>query len=148
MKKNMLILTGIGILIIISLIIISIILTTTAKPKDKNADSTTSTTSTSEIQLNSKQYINQLEKIKIKGTNDTIMITKKVKWEVPNHEKAKTISFAIAIPYTITIDGKEYDGTYHLGSFENKKTSNNPKYNFQVTNLTKEGDIEVLITKK
>ena len=145
MKKNILILTGIGILIIISLIIISIILTTTAKPKAKNADSTTST---SEIQLNSKQYINQLEKIKIKGTNDTIMITKKVKWEVPEHEEGELVSFAIAIPYTIIVDGKEYNGTYHLGSFENKKTSNNPKYNFEVTNLTKDGDIEVLITKK
>ena len=146
MKKNIIILTLS--LLIISLIIISIILITTTKQKEKKSDNDNSTPAISEIELNSKQYINQLEKIKIKGTNDTIMITKKVKWEVPNHEKAKTISFAIAIPYTITIDGKEYDGTYHLGSFENKKTSNNPKYNFQVTNLTKEGDIEVLITKK
>ena len=146
MKKNIIILTLS--LLIISLIIISIILITTTKQKEKKSDNDNSTPAIYEIELNSKQYINQLEKIKIKGTNDTIMITKKVKWEVPNHEKAKTISFAIAIPYTITIDGKEYDGTYHLGSFENKKTSNNPKYNFQVTNLTKEGDIEVLITKK
>ena len=146
MKKNIIILTLS--LLIISLIIISIILITTTKQKEKKSDNDNSTPAISEIELNSKQYINQLEKIKIKGTNDTIMITKKVKWEVPKHEKGKTISFAIAIPYTITIDGKEYDGTYHLGSFENKKTSNNPKYNFQVTNLTKEGDIEVLITKK
>ena len=146
MKKNIIILTLS--LLIISLIIISIILITTTKQKEKKSDNDNSTPAISEIELNSKQYINQLEKIKIKGTNDTIMITKKVKWEVPNHEKAKTISFAIAIPYTITVDGKEYDGTYHLGSFENKKTSNNPKYNFEVTNLTKDGDIEVLITKK
>ena len=146
MKKNIIILTLS--LLIISLIIISIILITTTKQKEKKSDNDNSTPAISEIELNSKQYINQLEKIKIKGTNDTIMITKKVKWEVPNHEKAKTISFAIAIPYTITIDGKEYDGTYKKKKKKNKKTSNNPKYNFQVTNLTKEGDIEVLITKK
>ena len=146
MKKNIIILTLS--LLIISLIIISIILITTTKQKEKKSDNDNSTPAISEIELNSKQYINQLEKIKIKGTNDTIMITKKVKWEVPEHEEGELVSFAIAIPYTITIDGKEYDGTYHLGSFENKKTSNNPKYNFQVTNLTKEGDIEVLITKK
>ncbi len=58
------------------------------------------------------------------------------------------MSFTIAIPYTLTIDGKEYEGVYHLGSSSSKTKDNNPKYSFEVTNLTKNGDIEVLINTK
>lgn len=102
----------------------------------------------SEISLNTKQYINQLEKIKIKGTNDSIMITKKVKWEVPEHEPGTTVSFSIAIPYTIIVDGSEYNGIYELNNTAMNKSDNNPKYNLTITNLTEEGDLEILIENK
>ena len=97
----------------------------------------------SEISINSKQYINQLEKVKMKGTNDSIMITKKVEWEIPEHEQGTTVSFSIAIPYAIIVDGREYNGVYQLNNSNWNTQDNNPKYNFTITNLTRDGDIEV-----
>lgn len=146
MKRNILVI--IGALVIISSVIALIVFTITNKHEVKKGDNGKPIPTVSEIELNSKQYINQLEKIIIKGTDDTIMINKKVKWEAPEQEESATVSFSISVPYTITVDGKEYDGTYQLGSLTSKVTDNNPKYNFQVTNLTKNGDIEILITNK
>ena len=146
MKRNTLII--IGALVIISLVIVLIVFTIINKQEDKKGDNGNPIPTVSEIELNSKQYINQLEKIKIKGTNDTLTITKQVKWQVPEHKEGETVSFVISVPYTITIDGKEYEGTYQLGSSTSKSEDNNPKYDFQVTNLTKNGDIEVLISNK
>ena len=146
MKRNILII--IGTLIIICLVIALIVFAITNKKKEKKGNNSNPISTVSEIELNSKQYINQFEIVKIKGTNDTIMITKKVKWEAPEHKDSETVSFAISIPYTITIDGKEYEGTYQLGSLTDKSIDDNPKYDFQVTNLTKNGDIEVLISYK
>lgn len=102
----------------------------------------------SEIELNTKQYIQQLEEVKIKGTNDSVKITKQVKWQVPEHEEGVTVSFAIAVPYIIKVNGQEYEGIYQLGSSSSKSVDNNQKYNFEITNLTKDGDIEILITNK
>ena len=100
-----------------------------------------------QIEINKKQYIEQLKKVNIKGTNDYLTITKKVKWKIPKYEKGTTVSFSIPIHYTITIDGKDYKGIYELNESDFSK-DNNPKYNLTVTNLTKNADIEVLIEKK
>lgn len=35
-----------------------------------------------------------------------------------------------------------------IGNSTSKSTDNNPKYDFEITNLTKDGDIEVLISNK
>lgn len=145
MKKSFLI---IGTFVVISLVIVLIVFTIINKTKEKKGDYVNLIPTVSEIELNSKLYINQLEKVKIKGTNDTIMITKKVKWEAPENEESATVSFDISIPYTITVDNQEYNGTYQLGSSTSKAIDNNPKYNIEVTNLTKNGDIEVLIINK
>ncbi len=144
MKRNILIIIS----VIISLIIVSIVFAITNKQEEKKVNNGNPIPTVSEIELNSKQYINQLEKVKIKGTNDTIMITKQVKLEVPEHGEGVTVSFAIPVPYTITADGQEYNGTYQLGSSVSKAIDNNPKYDFEITNLTKDGDIEILITNK
>ncbi len=104
--------------------------------------------SVSEVSLNSKQFINSLTRISIKDTNDSIIITQDVKWEVPEHEKGETVSFSIAIPYTISVDGIDYDGIYELGDYSWSEIDNNPKYNLKITNLTQNGDIEILITEK
>ena len=133
MKRKSLII--IGTLIIICLVIVFIIF---AIKKS----------TISEIELNSKQVINQLEKVKIKGTDDSVIITQKVKWDVPDYGEHVTVSFSIAVPYTITVDGKDYNGIYELNDAEWSKKDNNPKYNFEVTNLTQNGDLEVLITNK
>ena len=77
-----------------------------------------------------------------------MIITKQVKWQVPEHEEGVTVSFAIAVPYIIKVDGQEYEGIYQLGSSSSKSVDNNQKYNFEITNLTKDGDIEILITNK
>lgn len=102
----------------------------------------------SNVELGKKQYIEQLVPVKINSTEDTITITSKVKWEVPEHKENETVSFAIAIPYTITIDGIEYKGIYELNDFSESRMDNNLKYDFEVTNLTSNGDIEILITEK
>jgi hypothetical protein len=146
MKRNNLII--ISALVIISLIIVLIVFAITNKQEEKKVNNGNPIPTVSEIELNSKQYINQLEKVKIKGTNDTIMITKQVKLEVPEHGEGVTVSFAIQVPYTITADGQEYNGTYQLGSSVSKAIDNNPKYDFEITNLTKDGDIEILIINK
>ena len=101
------------------------------------------------IEIGKKEYIDQLKEITIKDTKDTIKITKEVKWEVPETEEGETTSFTIAIPYTIKVDEKEYKGTYYLGDNETDKDKDtNPKYDFKITNLTKEGKTQILITEK
>lgn len=105
-------------------------------------------TPVSEIELNTKQYIKQLEQVKIKGTNDTIMITKEVKWEIPEHEEGVLVEFEIPIPYMLLVDGKSYSGTYLLNAADSSKDDGNPKYKFIVTNLTKDGDIQIMVEKK
>lgn len=102
----------------------------------------------SKIKLGKRQYIEQLKPIKIENTEDTVMITSEVKWETPEHEPGTTISFSIPIPYTIEVDKKEYSGIYTLGESSWSTPDNNPKYEFNVMNLTSNGDIEILIRKK
>ena len=143
MKRNILI--AISALVIISLIIVLIVFTIQKQEKGDNGNLKTTV---SEIELNSKQYINQLEKVKIKGTNDTLAITKQVKWQVPEHDPDMTVSFSIPVPYTIIVDGHEYNGVYELNDSDWNTPDNNPKYDFKVTNLTEKGDIEVLISNK
>ena len=146
MKRNFLII--IGSLVIISLVIGVIVFAIINKQEEKKGNNSNPIPTVSEIELNSKQYINQLEKVRIKGTNDTIIITKKVKWEVPEHDPGTTVSFSIPVPYTIIIDGREYNGVYELNDSAWNTPDNNPKYNLIITNLTKDGDIEVLISNK
>ena len=74
MKRNILIIIS----VIISLIIVLIVFAITNKQEEKKVNNGNPIPTVSEIELNSKQYINQLEKVKIKETNDTIMITKQV----------------------------------------------------------------------
>lgn len=102
----------------------------------------------SQITLNSEQYVSSLEKIKIGNTNDYFVITENVKWEVSDHESGLTVSFSIAIPYTITVDGVDYNGVYELNDASWSTDDGNPKYDFKITNLTKDGEIEVLVTRK
>ena len=141
------------VLILIIIVACTFYLTACHNKKDDNNSSeqevkSNTITTVSEIELNTSQYINQLEKIKINGTDDTIMITERVKWEVPDYGEDVTVSFAVPIPYTFTIDGNEYNGIYELNDAAWSTPDNNPKYNFVVTNLTQNGDIEVLITNK
>lgn len=140
MKKIGIIIAVVAVIVVISVIGINFM---KSKPKqDENIKTV------SQVSLNSKQYVNSLKKISINDTNDYIMITKAVKWEVPKHSKGQTISFSIAIPYTITVDEVEYNGIYYLNGSSSDSDDNNPKYNFSVTNLTQNGEIEVLITTK
>lgn len=135
----------IGIIIAVVVVIVATLVFGIIFMKSNQSESTKTV---SQVTLNSKQYINSLKKINIGGTNDYIMITEAVKWEVPKHNKGETISFSIAIPYTITVDEVEYNGIYELNQSSMLKDDSNPKYNFSVTNLTKNGEIEVLITAK
>lgn len=137
----------IGILGVIVIVTIFFIIIRSNNAPSTGVDSNPKQT-VSEISLNTKQFINQLENVKIKGTNDSVMITKKVKWEVPEHEAGTTVSFSIAIPYTIIIEGHEYKGVYQLNNSDWSTSDNNPKYDFKITNLTKDGDIEVLVENK
>ena len=141
------------VLILIIIVACTFYLTACHNKKDDNNSSeqevkSNTITTVSELDINTKQYINQLEKIKIKGTDDTIIITERVKWDVPYYGEGITVSFSVSIPYTFTVDGKDYNGIYELNDTAWNVPDNNPKYNLQVINLTKNGDIEVLITNK
>ena len=82
----------------------------------------------SEITLGDTQYIKVLEKVNIKNTNDSIIITKELKkTDIPEGDDTLTVSFSYNIPYTITVDGVEYEDFYILG--QNSHDDNtNPKY--------------------
>ena len=106
-------------------------------------------TPVSNIELGKKQYIEQLKKVQINGSEDYIMITEQRKWEVPEHEAGTTVSFAISIPYTIHVDGKDYSSECIIGSSNIKPGEDgNPKYKVEVTNLTKNYETQVIISKK
>lgn len=145
MKNKVWLIIGIFGVLVISAVIFTIIKVNNESSKGISINTKSKV---SEIILNTKQYIKQLEKIKIKDTNDSIMITKKVKWEVPDHKPSTTISFSIPIPYTIIVDGREYNGVYELNDSASNTPDNNPKYDLIITDLTKDGDIEVLVKNK
>ena len=101
----------------------------------------------SEISLNKKNWIHSMKEYKIEGTNNTFQITRKVKFDADTGDGNTTVSFAIEIPYTITVDGTEYNGVYILGdTFENEQY--NPEYNVEITNLTQDGAIQVKLEYK
>ena len=141
MKNKKIIIIGIVILIVI-ISIVGIIKIIKSKKSDNEI------TTVTQIELNSKQYINSLQKIKIGDTDDYLLVTEKVKWEVPNYGEGVTVSFAINIPYVISVDGTEYTGNYQLNDYTTRSSDKNPKYNIQFTNLTQNGEIEVVIIPK
>jgi hypothetical protein len=101
----------------------------------------------SEISLNKKNWIHSMKKYKIEGTDNTFQITRKVKFDADTGDGNTTVSFAIEIPYTITVDGTEYNGVYILGDIaENEQY--NPEYNVEITNLTQDGAIQVKLEYK
>lgn len=134
-----------GIIAAVLALIIGVIFVVKDKDDTDNSEPIETVT---KINLNEEQYINSLKKIDIAETGDTIIVTKEVKWEVPEHDSDTTVSFSIAIPYTITVDGNEYSGTYELGDSAWNKDDENPKYKVEVTNLTKNGEIGLLITER
>ena len=100
-----------------------------------------------EISLNKKNWIHSLKEYKIEGTDDTFQITRDVKFDGESGDGNTTVSFAIEVPYTITVDGYEYNGVYILGDIaENEQY--NPEYNVEVTNLTQDGAIQVKLEYK
>ena len=141
MKNKVLILIGIVLIVILS---IGLIMFVTNNKKEQPINTIDNPIQTvSEIELNKEQFINSLEKIKINGSDDTFMITKKIDLT------GVTGSFSVSIPYTLTIDGVEYTGEYIMSSSNNNKTynDNNPKYKVEITNY-KKGYIEVKLNKK
>lgn len=101
----------------------------------------------SEISLNKKNWIHSMKEYKIEGTDNTFQITRKVKFDADTGDGNTTVSFAIEIPYIITVDGTEYNGVYILGDIaENEQY--NPEYNVEITNLTQDGAIQVKLEYK
>lgn len=136
-------------LLLIILFIGSIFLTTGCKKEEPVEEPIDTKEKVSVIKLNKEQYIDQLKEIKIDGTNDTVKITKKVKWEVPEEADGNTtVSFTIPVYYTITVDGVKYDGIFQLNGFNDDTLDLNPIYDFSIFNLTKDGDISVYISLK
>ena len=103
---------------------------------------------TTKVKLGEKQYIEQQKRIKIENTGDYFIITEKVKWDVPDYEPGSTVSFAIDVPYTMHVDGKDYNGHYMLNNYTERTMDQNPKYKFAISNLTKNYETQVIITKK
>ena len=134
MQKKILI----SILVILSLFVIT---GCNKKEKGKNKIEVVSN-----IEIGKKQYIKQLEKISIDGTDDYLIITEKRKWE--EKKEGDTVSFTIAIPYTLHVDGKDYSSQYYLGDYKEQEEDHNPKYKLTITNLTSNYETEVLIEKR
>ena len=134
--------------LLIIIIIISLVMVVGCNKEENKGGNDKKIQTVTNIELDKEQYIEQLKDIKIDGTKDTIKIDEEVKWEEPEHEKDETVSFSIAVPYTITVDGKEFKGIYVLNDFDSSKLDTNPKYDFKIVNLTTEGDISIIITKK
>ena len=103
---------------------------------------------TTKVKLGEKQYIEQQKRIKIENTGDYFIITEKVKWDVPDYGPGSTVSFAIDVPYTMHVDGKDYNGHYMLNNYTERTMDQNPKYKFAISNLTKNYETQVIITKK
>ena len=97
-----------GLILTVALVLLVVLVVTIFIIIPKNNESNV-------IYLGQKTRIHSLEKIKIKGTNDTFEVTQKVKWKIPEvAEEGATVSFAIRIPYTFTVNGKKYKGSYEL----------------------------------
>lgn len=124
--------------------------TNTANTTNVINDIDTGIDTASKIEIGRETYIDQLEQIPIGDSDDFIIITEKRKWEVPEHEDGAMISFTIQIPYTIHVDGVDYDGIYYFNDYENdaENLDKNPKYTFEITDLTPTYETAVLIKEK
>ena len=134
------------ILLIGVLIMISIITITGCGKKEQPEGKKIQTVST--IEIGKEQYIDQLKKVPIEGTDDYLIITEKRKWEVPEHDEGTTVNFSIIIPYTLHVDGKDYSAEYYLGDYQEENKDGNPKYNLTITDLTSNYETKVLIENK
>ena len=134
--------------IILFLLVIIGILSITGCSKKENKNDNNNLKLVSNIEIGRKQYIEQLKKISINGTDDYLIITEKRKWEVEEHEDGTTVSFTITIPYTLHVNGEDYSGEYYLGDNQQQTKDNNPKYDLIITNLTNNYETEVLIKEK
>ncbi len=134
--------------IILFLLVIIGILSITGCSKKENKNDNNNLKLVSNIEIGKKQYIEQLKKISINGTDDYLIITEKRKWEVPEHEDGTTVSFTITIPYTLHVNGVDYSAEYYLGDYQQQTKDNNPKYDLIITNLTNNYETEVLIKEK
>ena len=105
---------------------------------------------TSKIEVGTKTLINQIDMVPIGDGDDFVIITDNVKWDAPEHEQGTTVSFSIAVPYTIHVDGVDYEGTYYLGDTDNTEDNldKNTKYNFSIVDIKDNYETEVLITEK
>ena len=135
---------GLGLLVILMIFTIALFVY-----KNDSIDKTTDIKLSSNIEIGKKQYIEQLEKVPISGTNDYLIITEKRKWEVPEHKQGETVSVAIKIPYTIHVDGMDYSDEYCLGDcYGASGNDGNPKYDVKIRNLTKNYETEVVVDIK
>ena len=133
--------------ILVSLLVIISLFYITGCSTEKNKRGNSNIKVVSNIEIGKKQYIEQLKRISIDGTDDYLIITEKKKWNVPEQEETTT-SFTIAIPYTLHVDGKDYSAEYYLGDYQDQVADSNPKYDLTITNLTNNYETEVLINKK
>ena len=77
--------------IVLLLIAFTILITITGCGKNK--DGSDNVKFDSNIEIGKKQYIEQLKKVSIGGTDDYLIITERIKWEVPEHEDGDTVNY-------------------------------------------------------
>lgn len=100
------------------------------------------------IKPGQKCWVHSLERYEIEGTTDEFYITDSVVWPTQASDNETEPKKGVEIPYTFSIDGKEYSGVYGLGVEVTTKNDNNPKYTIEVNNLTDRGEIQLTIKEK
>lgn len=98
------------------------------------------------IILNEEKVIKAFVEYKIEDTDDTFVITEAVNF--PKIPENTTVSFDIIIPYTITVNGTEYQGIYYLGNSKRNEIDSNCNYDLEVNDLDKDGNITIKLRKK
>lgn len=131
------------VIIILIILIIGLFLLNNYIKKNNNVNNQKIDT-VEKVELGKEVWINSLKKVFINDSSDYIEITESVKFS--SNLKG---SFSIAIPYIIHVNDLDYNGEYILGSgLNNEGKDDNPIYNLQIINITKDGLIKILVTNK
>ena len=141
MKKKVLVIMGTIIFIAVVAILAIVLIKSGANRENLNNDDLP------QIELGTKQVIETPKRYGIKGTKDTFIVTEKI--EPADVPEGALVEVSILIPYTITVNGREYNGEFLYGNYREKGNEDkNPKYDIKFNSIPGNGMLGVTITRK